>query len=149
MYNYYLMGKYRYKRLIMGVNNSQDIFHHKMNDIHQGCEFTHAYMNDLLMLTKWYCTDHIHKLELSFNKTVGIQRRAKFIQVSAPRGLQTPSNHLLLPPPYIISTPLSPKHRRPKPAQGPKCQDVLLRHRRGDRAHLSPLRKRFQKTIIT
>ena len=54
-------GKYRYKRLTMGVANSPDIFQQKMNDLFHGFEFIRAYIDDMLILTKGYCTDHIQK----------------------------------------------------------------------------------------
>ena len=46
------MGKYRYKCLPMGVQNSPDIFQQKMNDLFHGFEFIRAYIDDLLILTK-------------------------------------------------------------------------------------------------
>ena len=45
-------GKYRYKRLPMGVANSLDIFQKRMNDLFHGFEFICAYMDDLLILKK-------------------------------------------------------------------------------------------------
>ena len=54
-------GEYRYKRLTMGVANSPDIFQQKMNDLFHGFEFIRAYIDDMLILTKGYCTDHIQK----------------------------------------------------------------------------------------
>ena len=36
MYDYYIMGKYRYKRLPMELFNLPDIFQQKMNDIFHG-----------------------------------------------------------------------------------------------------------------
>ena len=59
MYNYSSVGKYRYKRLQMGVSNSPDIFQHKMTDLFRGFEFIGAYMDDMLILTKGYWTDHV------------------------------------------------------------------------------------------
>ena len=35
-------GKYRYKRLLMGIANSPDIFQHKMNDLFRRFEFIRA-----------------------------------------------------------------------------------------------------------
>ena len=55
-------GKYRYKRLPMGVANSPEIFQQKMNDLFHVFEFICAYKDDLLLLTKGYWTDHIQKL---------------------------------------------------------------------------------------
>ena len=55
----------------MGVANLSDIFQQKMNDLFHGFEFICAYIYDLLILTKRYCTDHIHNLEITFNKLKG------------------------------------------------------------------------------
>ena len=56
--------KYNYKRLPMGVCNSSDIFHEKMNEMFREFVFIRAYIYDLLIITKgdWY--DHLNKLEL-------------------------------------------------------------------------------------
>ena len=64
-------GKYRYKRLPMGVSNSPDIFQQKMNDLFHGFEFIRAYIDDLLVLIKVYWTDPVQKLELTLNKLKG------------------------------------------------------------------------------
>ena len=55
-------GKYRYKRLPMGLANSPDIFQQKMNDLFHGFEFIPTYIDDLLILTKGYWTDHVKAL---------------------------------------------------------------------------------------
>ena len=47
MYNYSPVGKYRYKHLPMGVANSPDIFHQKMNDLLHVFEFICAYIHDI------------------------------------------------------------------------------------------------------
>ena len=56
-------GKYKYKRLPMGICNSPDIFQGKMNKIFCGFEFIREYFDYLLVITKvdWY--DHLNKLE--------------------------------------------------------------------------------------
>ena len=68
MYNYSSVGKYRYKRLQMGVSNSPDIFQQKMNDLFHEFEFICAYIDAILILTKGDWTDHVQKLELTLNK---------------------------------------------------------------------------------
>ena len=45
-------GKYRYKRLPMGISNSPEIFQQKMNDLFCGFEFILAYMDDLLIFKR-------------------------------------------------------------------------------------------------
>ena len=52
----------------MGENNSPNIFQQKMNNLFQGFEFISSYMDDLLILTKGYWTDDVHKLALTLNK---------------------------------------------------------------------------------
>ena len=63
-------GKYKYKRLPMGVCNSPEIFQEKMNEIFYGIEFIRAYINDLLVITKgnWY--DHLNESELVLKKLI-------------------------------------------------------------------------------
>ena len=45
----------------MGVDNSQEIFQQKTNDLFYGFEFIHVYIDERLILTKVYCTDHVQK----------------------------------------------------------------------------------------
>ena len=52
-------GKYRYKRLPMGVANLPDIFQQKMNDLFHRFEFIYLYIDEILILTKGYWTDHV------------------------------------------------------------------------------------------
>ena len=47
----------------MGVANSLDILQQKMNDLFHGFEFICACMDEILILTKGDCTDHVNKLE--------------------------------------------------------------------------------------
>ena len=60
--------KYRYKHLPMGVANSPDLFQKRTNDLFRGFECIRAYIDDLLILTKVYCTYHILWLQLRLNK---------------------------------------------------------------------------------
>ena len=60
-----LWEKYQYKRLPMGVANSSEIFQQKMNDLFHGFEFIRVYIEDLLVLTKGYWTDHIQRLKIN------------------------------------------------------------------------------------
>ena len=52
----------------MGVSNSPDIFQDKMKKMFHGFEFIQAYINDLLLITKSYWSDHLEKLERTFQK---------------------------------------------------------------------------------
>ena len=48
----FMWVKYRYKRLLMGVDNSLEIFQHKMNDLFHRLVFIREYLYGLLILTK-------------------------------------------------------------------------------------------------
>ena len=56
-------GKYRYKRLLLGVSNYPDIFQDKMSEIFRGFEFIRAYIDELLIITKVDWPDNLEKLE--------------------------------------------------------------------------------------
>ena len=47
----------------MGVCNSLDIFQEKMNEMFIEIEFSRAYIDDLLVITKFDWSDHLDKLE--------------------------------------------------------------------------------------
>ena len=55
-------GKYKYKRLPMGICNSPEIFQEKMNKIFRGFEFIRSSIDDLLIITKVYWSDNLNKL---------------------------------------------------------------------------------------
>ena len=61
-------GKYSYKYVPLGVATYPENFQQNMNGLFHGFEFIHAKIYDLLILTKGYLTDHLHKLELMQNK---------------------------------------------------------------------------------
>ena len=63
-----LWGKYRYKRLTMGVSNSPDMFQEKMNKMFRGFEFIRAYIDDQLIITKVDLSNHLEKLERKLQK---------------------------------------------------------------------------------
>ena len=52
----------------MGVCNSLDIFQEKMNEMFVEIEFSRAYIDDLLVNTKFDWSDHLDKLELVIKK---------------------------------------------------------------------------------
>ena len=62
MYDNSPLGNVFNERVPMGVANSPDIFHQKMNDLFHGFELICAYIDGHLVLTKGYWTDHVHKL---------------------------------------------------------------------------------------
>ena len=56
------MGKYKYKKLPMGVCNSPEIFQEKTNEMFRGIEFIRAYIYDLFIITKGDWSDRLNKL---------------------------------------------------------------------------------------
>ncbi len=56
-------GKYSYKRLLMGIAGSQDIFQGKMSELMESLEYVRAYLDDLLCISKLSLEDHLEKLE--------------------------------------------------------------------------------------
>ena len=56
-------GKFRYKRLPMGVSCSPDIFQAKINELLGDIEGICAYLDDLLLLSKGSWEDHLERLE--------------------------------------------------------------------------------------
>jgi hypothetical protein len=61
-------GKYEYQKLPMGLCNSPDIFQEKMNTLLGDLEFIRAYIDDLLVITKSDWQDHLHHLEIIFQR---------------------------------------------------------------------------------
>ena len=57
-------GKYLYMHLPMGIAGSPDIFSEKILGLIESLEFIHAYLDDLLTLTKRTCDDHLLKLHM-------------------------------------------------------------------------------------
>jgi hypothetical protein len=55
--------KYSYKRLPMGFGGSADIFHAQIMDLVASLEFIHAYMNNLLIITREILDKHLQKME--------------------------------------------------------------------------------------
>ena len=56
-------GKFRYKRLPMGISGSPDIFQGKMSTLMAGLEFVRTYLDDILIISAKSFTDHLNKLE--------------------------------------------------------------------------------------
>ena len=55
-------GKYKYKRLPMGVAGSPDIFQAKMSSLMAGLEFVRVYLDDCLVISTSTFADHLAKL---------------------------------------------------------------------------------------
>jgi hypothetical protein len=58
------MGKYKYKRLPMGIKIAPDIFQNVMSTLVQDMEYVKTYLDDLFILTNSSFKDHLLKLEL-------------------------------------------------------------------------------------
>ena len=61
-------GKFRYKRLPMGVSCSPDIFQAKINELLGDVVGVKAYIDDLLAVTKGSFDDHLEQLEEIFHR---------------------------------------------------------------------------------
>jgi hypothetical protein len=57
-------GKYKYKRLPMGINITPDVFQNVMSKLTQDMEDVKAYLDDLLIPTNKSFNDHLTKLEI-------------------------------------------------------------------------------------
>ena len=56
-------GKYRYKRLPMGVACSPDIFQAKIYELLGDIEGSNAYLEDILVINKGIFQQHLQQLE--------------------------------------------------------------------------------------
>ena len=61
-------GKYRYKRLPMGVSCSPDIFQAKINELLGDIEGTRAYIDDILVIKRGTFDEHLAQLEEIFQR---------------------------------------------------------------------------------
>jgi hypothetical protein len=59
-----LMGKYKYKRLPMGIKIAPDVFQNIMSKLVQDMEYVKTYLDGLLIPTKSSFKDHLLKLEM-------------------------------------------------------------------------------------
>jgi hypothetical protein len=58
------MGKYKYKRLPMGIKIAPDVFQNVMSNLVQDMDYAKTYLDDLLILTNSSFKDHLLKLEM-------------------------------------------------------------------------------------
>jgi hypothetical protein len=56
-------GKYSYKRLLMGIAGSPDIFQSKMLELMEDLRYVRAYLDDLLCIFRSSLEDHLKKLK--------------------------------------------------------------------------------------
>ncbi|HEY9708671.1 MAG TPA: reverse transcriptase family protein, partial [Oculatellaceae cyanobacterium] len=72
-------GKYKYKRLPMGISGAPDIFQEKMSELMLDLEFVRTYLDDVLIVTKSTYEDHLNKLEIALKciQSVGLKVNAE------------------------------------------------------------------------
>ena len=72
-------GKYKYKRLPMGISGAPDIFQEKMSELMFDLGFVRTYLDDVLVVTKSSFEEHLEKLELTLKriKAVGLKVNAE------------------------------------------------------------------------
>src|SRR5688500_15099801 len=68
MYSGTTLAKYEYLRLPMGLCNSPNIFQEKMSELMIGLEFSRAYLDDLLIISKTDLNEHLEHLEVALNR---------------------------------------------------------------------------------
>ena len=61
-------GKYRYKRLLMGVACSPDIFQAKIYELLGDIKGTKAYIDDILVVKKGSFDEHLNQLDEIFRR---------------------------------------------------------------------------------
>ena len=81
-------GKYKYKRLPMGIAGSPDIFQGKMTSLMAGLEFVRTYLDDVLIISSLTFKEHLSKLELALSRVAqaGLKVNAENIHPSLERG---------------------------------------------------------------
>jgi hypothetical protein len=77
------MGKYKYKRLPMGIKIAPDVFQNVMSKFVQDMEYVKTYLDDLLILTHSSFKDHLLKLEMVLSRlsTAEIRVNAFYVQI--------------------------------------------------------------------
>ena len=69
-------GKYRYKRLPMGISSAPDIFQQVMIDLLRDVEFVQVYTDDLLITSDGSMEDHSNKVQRVLKRLEDIGFRA-------------------------------------------------------------------------
>ena len=114
----------------MGLCNSPDIFQEKMNELFSGLEYVRAYIDDLLMISKGFFTDHLQKvnivlqqlkqvrLKINASKSFFAQDELEYLgywitrdgilplkkKIQAIQNIARPTTRKHLPPPPSITT---------------------------------------------
>jgi transposase InsO family protein len=73
-------GKYRYRRLPMGIKNSPDIFQAVINDLLGDLDFAQVYLDDILITSDGTFQDHLQKLEIVFKRLEHANFRANLLK---------------------------------------------------------------------
>jgi putative transposase len=73
-------GKYRYKRLPMGIKTSPDIFQAVINDILGDLDFAQVYLDDILITSNGSFQDHLQKLDIVFKRLENANFRANLLK---------------------------------------------------------------------
>jgi hypothetical protein len=76
-------GKYKYKRLPMGIKIAPDVFQNVMSKLVQDMEYIKIYLDDLLILTNSSFKDHLLKLEMVLARlsTAGMRVNVFYFQI--------------------------------------------------------------------
>jgi dihydroorotate dehydrogenase len=82
------MGKYKYKRLPMGIEIAPDVFQNIMSKLVQDMEYVKAYLDDLLILTNSSFKDHLLKLQMVIARLSTICMRVSVMSSPNLRSLQ-------------------------------------------------------------
>ena len=61
-------GKYKYKRLPMGIAGAPDIFQARMSSLMAGLEFVRTYLDDVLIINSTTFDDHLDKLDIALKR---------------------------------------------------------------------------------
>jgi hypothetical protein len=72
-------GKYKYKRLPMGIKIAPDVFQYVMSKLVQDMEYVKTYLDDLLILTNNSFKDHLLKLEMVLARLSTADIRVNFL----------------------------------------------------------------------
>jgi hypothetical protein len=132
-------GKYKYKRLPMGIKIAPDVFQNVMSKLVQDMEYVKTYLDDLLILTNNSFKDHIIKLEMVPERLSTPGMRVKFSKYKffaeqieylgywiTRQGIQPIRNRVEINAILNIKAPKTRKVNLPRPVYW--YSQLLLRH---------------------
>jgi putative transposase len=73
-------GKYRYKRLPMGIKTSPDIFQAVINDLLGDLDFAQVHLDAILITSNGSFQDHLQKLDIVFKRLENANFRANLLK---------------------------------------------------------------------